>query len=175
MPGPSLFLLKPSTANAKNGQTTSLFTLWLTLQESKIQQSENVSKVSSLVVLLKPCYYNKIFLLLPLLSSHAIAPHILKVKASEHVPFCSSVEDLLNDEDDLEDDYNIDNDQEEKLLQDDGTDTCENEISENELDESEDVLNLEVEDELEEDDTEGIVSSCSCFLIRIIVLPFMAC
>lgn len=70
------------------------------------------------------------------------------------MPF-SSVEDLLNDEDDLEDDYNLDNDEEEKLLQDDGTDIGDNEVSENELDESEDVLNLEVEEELEEDDIEG--------------------
>lgn len=68
---------------------------------------------------------------------------------------CSSVEDLLNDEDDVEEEYNIDNDQEEKLLQDDSTDLCENEASENELDESEDVLNLEAEEELDEDDTEG--------------------
>lgn len=67
--------------------------------------------------------------------------------------FCSSVEDLLNDEDDVEEEYNLDDDQEEKLLQDDST--CENEVSENELDESEDVLNLEAEEELEEDDGEG--------------------
>lgn len=87
-------------------------------------------------------------------------------KAKLNIMFCvfsSSVEDLLNDEDDLEDDYNIDNDQEEKLLRDDGTDICENQLSENELDESEDVLNLEVEDELEEDE-EGIVYRCSCFV-----------
>lgn len=68
---------------------------------------------------------------------------------------CSSVEDLLNDEDDVEEEYNIDNDQEEKLLQDDGTELCENETSENELDESEDVLTLEAEEELDEDDLEG--------------------
>lgn len=68
----------------------------------------------------------------------------------------SSVEDLLNDEDDLEEDYNLDNDEEEKLLQDDSTDICENETSENELDESEDVLRLEPEDEFEEDEVEGM-------------------
>lgn len=62
---------------------------------------------------------------------------------------------MLNEEDDVEDDYNIDNDQEEKLLQDDSTDLGENDASENELDESEDVLNLEAEDELDEEDAEG--------------------
>lgn len=63
---------------------------------------------------------------------------------------------MLNDEEDIEDEYNLDIDQEEKLLQDDGTDVGENETSENELDETADVLTLSAEEELEEDETEGI-------------------